>query len=761
MNQKKPLGFKNLILLIIAFIIGLSALITSNALYTSYSDKLDYQIRNEESRSLIGEYIINQINSIEAEFYRIALSKDPVLTGVITDSIKSELSDIKEAFYILRNGGLLTYSYTLNLAQEEVVNESISYNPLSSEKFLIEEIDLEPKIIDLEKKIDQLEELIIQYNYAFELNEVQKIEQIEKELDLFFKKAPSLFIRMKENANRLMYEGNEKVELHRQSIVEQKKLYITLQTIISLVMLFLISVFGYLTWRQISKSNKKLVELAIESQEANKAKTVFLANMSHEIRTPMNSIIGFSELLNENKLDDKSKEYSQIIYNNAKSLLEIINDILDLSKIESNKLELSTDEYDIRLLQEQVVSMFMLAAKEKTINLSYSIDDDVPEILAFDFTRLRQVLVNLLSNAIKFTQIKGSVSFDIKLIKKQQQSVILDFSIRDNGIGIDEQTKEILFQPFTQADSSITRKYGGTGLGLAISYKILEAMGSSLLLDSILNKGSRFHFELNLPIAISDANEKNNVIIDQKIDLNTKNGFNVLVAEDNPTNSMLMKIMLETLGYECVCAQNGLEAFDLFKVHENISLILMDINMPIMDGITSTIEIRKFINENDLIYVPIIALTANAMKGESERIKGLGFDDYITKPIEINKLKLVLESYLINFKITEFIYNKQNILTKMQVDSSTLDMLMDNFFFNLEGDLEKINFAAENNDLEKLENYIHYLLGSCKNLYLDCAVGILLELELELKNGLIRFDLINKLYICFEKIKEYFDLETL
>lgn len=379
-----------------------------------------------------------------------------------------------------------------------------------------------------------------------------------------------------------------------------------------------------------------------KAEIAEKAKSTFLANMSHEIRTPLNSIIGFSNILCEADLNEINLKHSKIISRSATSLLEIINDVLDISKIESGKLELVEDSFSLSEFIKNIVDLFSIRASEKNINFEYCLDERVPNYIFGDETRLRQVIFNLLSNAIKFTKSSGKVHFCINLIEQSKDLVKINFKIEDTGIGISADNIEKIFKPFSQADDRISRDYGGTGLGLTICSDIIKLMNSRIKVDSTLGKGSSFYFDLEFKIDNSEIK----LIEDKHLDVLVQNSnpMHILVAEDNTNNILLIEILLENLNASFVITQNGEEAFEEFK-KSNFDLILMDVNMPIMDGLTATKLIKAYEKENNLKNTPIVALTANSIVGDREKYLANGMDDYLSKPIIFDDLKQILHKY--------------------------------------------------------------------------------------------------------------------
>jgi len=371
-------------------------------------------------------------------------------------------------------------------------------------------------------------------------------------------------------------------------------------------------------------NEKQLKQNIDEIQKLSQIKSEFLANMSHEIRTPLNAILGFIKVMKDED-DGKFSKYLNIIDSSSQTLLTIINDILDISKIEAGKMNI---EY-INFHSDEIyntLELFEEKAHEK--NIDYKIKFiNIPEFLYSDVHRLKQIISNLISNAIKFTPENKKVEIKIEYANKK-----LFVEVKDEGIGIPKDRIETIFNAFSQADNSTTRKYGGTGLGLTISHKLVEMLGGELKVESQLEKGSRFYFEIPMKIGIDTGNRIEND--NNKINSNIK----ILVAEDNTANQMFMKVILKKLNLDFDIANHGKEAVELVKKNK-YDLVLMDINMPIMSGVEATLEIRKFSN------IPIIALTASALDGDKERFIEAGMNDYLSKPLNIHKLKQILEKY--------------------------------------------------------------------------------------------------------------------
>jgi signal transduction histidine kinase/CheY-like chemotaxis protein len=380
---------------------------------------------------------------------------------------------------------------------------------------------------------------------------------------------------------------------------------------------------------------KKLEEKVIDADSANRAKSEFLSVMSHEIRTPLNAIIGFVKILKENENDDKKKKYLNVIDQSSNILINVINDILDISKIEANKLTLEKTMFQPKEEFSTLSMLFEKSAEEKGVKLVNSISDGLPRCIESDILRLKQVISNLLSNAIKFTPRDGEVALIISFDTKKE---LLKIEVKDSGIGIADKDIAKVTDSFTQADSSTARKYGGSGLGLSIVTAILKLFGSELIIKSELEKGSSFSFSLKIDVIdIPEGMEES----ENSEDLNFE-GKKVLVAEDNKTNQMLVEILLDDMNLEIVMANDGVEAVNSIK-ECCFDIVLMDINMPNKNGVTAMQEIKMYEVDREIKHVPIVALTANAVSGDREKYMKLGFDDYLAKPIDVSLLEKVLE----------------------------------------------------------------------------------------------------------------------
>jgi signal transduction histidine kinase/ActR/RegA family two-component response regulator len=385
------------------------------------------------------------------------------------------------------------------------------------------------------------------------------------------------------------------------------------------------------------------------AEAANAAKSQFLANMSHEIRTPMNGVIGMTELILAAGLPEKQRKYAESAYASAESLLGIINDILDFSKIEAGRLELEDVPFNLRDRVRETVEMFREKTRRKGLVLSTVFEAGIPERVQGDPTRLRQILVNLVGNAVKFTE-KGEVSVHVSWMERDEGSLVLCFKVRDTGIGIPAESRERIFESFSQADGSMTRKFGGTGLGLTIAKQLVELMGGGISVESTPGRGSVFRFTVHV-VGVPDGGEAGERMPEGRDDADAvpegrDSGCRavVLVAEDNRVNQEVCREMLEYLQCRVHLVSNGRDAVE--EVTRNrYDLVFMDYQMPEMDGVEAT----RLIRNRELTrsaHTTIIALTARAMAGDREQCLAEGMDDYLSKPFTIERLREVMERWL-------------------------------------------------------------------------------------------------------------------
>ena len=489
--------------------------------------------------------------------------------------------------------------------------------------------------------------------------------------------------------------------------------------------------------------NEELKKAKDVAENISKQKSEFLANMSHEIRTPMNSVIGFTEILEKEITNPVHKEYLNSIKKGGNALLRIINDILDLSKIEAGKLEIRNESLNPTNLFLEIESIFHSKIISKNISFIVDIDKTIPKYIIIDGVRIRQVLFNLIGNAIKFTQ-KGHVKLKVENVYKDniKSKIDLIFSVEDTGIGIDEKNLETIFNAFEQQENHDVAKYGGTGLGLAICTKLIKMMNGEIKVESQKNKGSTFTVIFrDIPVSsmedevVSSKLKASNIMFEKAV---------ILVVDDVLENRKLVQASLKDYDIDLIMAENGKEAIELLK-NVNVNLILMDLRMPVMDGYEAATILK---NDERLKNIPLIALTASVMGKDLEKVSKYGFDGYLRKPVILDDLIEELAKYLkyqsLNNDIKEEKNNKIIDLEKLKVVINKLEKEFKQEWLNIKdgGDFSlieefaiKLNELALNEEIYLLENYSKELIKNVESFDIE-KVDYLMNTYLELIENL-------------------------
>jgi two-component system sensor histidine kinase/response regulator len=378
--------------------------------------------------------------------------------------------------------------------------------------------------------------------------------------------------------------------------------------------------------------------------DASRAKSDFLANMSHEIRTPLNGVIGALELLRATALSAAQTGYAQIAKTSADTLLAQLNDILDFSKIEAGKLELSPTDFSLRKLIDHTADVIGPRLRKKNLTFLVNIDPATPPYLYGDADRLRQILLNLLGNAVKFTA-AGTISVNVDVIDRGSDNATLKIAVADTGVGIPADRLDRLFHSFSQVDASTTRRYGGTGLGLAIAQQLVRLMGGSIGVTSVEGEGTTFYFTVNLPISVAPAEETPAPTPAPMLVATPTEGGHILVADDNEINQLVAEHLLQNAGFTCDLVSDGQAAVDAVQV-KHYDAVLMDCQMPRCDGYAATGMIREWETLTGRPPLPILALTASAIKGDREKCIDAGMDDYLTKPLDATLMVATIRKYM-------------------------------------------------------------------------------------------------------------------
>ena len=483
---------------------------------------------------------------------------------------------------------------------------------------------------------------------------------------------------------------------------------------------------------------RELIQIDLEdaklaADEANKYKSDFMARMSHEIRTPLNAITGMAYLLKDTKLTSIQRMYTDRITMASSTMLNIINDILDFSKIEAGKTELEVTSFSMDEIIQNVVNIVSYKIEEQRIEFKLSKDPELPNWFFGDPKRIEQILLNVLNNAVKFTDL-GFVSLGIQVIEKENEKYHISFIIRDSGIGMNEKQLKNLFEPFTQADVSINRRFGGSGLGLSIVKSLVELMGGRIQVFSSLNEGTRFMIYISLTM----DTEKENVIRDRMaisirpeekeeiIQTNLDKNHSVLVVEDNKTNQVITESLLQKAGLTSIFANNGKAAIDIYKKHKNkIDLILMDLHMPLMNGYQAAQEIRKISDS-----VPIVAMTADVIEGVKVKCEESGIYHYISKPFDpeyfIQTIRSIVNSHTLDIPAG---------LRNMCDDMETYRQILEEYFKENKDTTYKLIQAVSKKRYAEAAQIVHKVKSSSGSIGATEFYNLSIEFQSVLEGG--------------------------
>ena len=758
-EQPEEIAASRFFWLIGVFLTGLLLVVGLKAFFSHLQDELGVRSGNERARLFIGEEIVRSIQAIEKDVYHMTWLTGDAAQARAEQAIRDHVAKLEHDLGVLKDGGSVKRVIELNLEGRDQMLSEAHYTPASqAQGYVMELIEIAPLLGQIDEKSHELRQLLGQRRVLRDKQDISGFFAQEQRIALFLKHLPPYFLRLNENANRLFFESSEHLKKLEVQLAQERLHYRLVENLLVVLVIVLATASGWLFAQQIRGSNRRLRLAWVamraakeEAERASRAKSDFVSRMSHELRTPMNAILGFAQLLESEALKPEQRDFVGEINRAGVHLLELINQVLDLAKIEAGSMTLENIPFDLMKTVDEVATLVAERARAQGLSLRFFASPDLPTRVMGDPTRLRQVLINLIGNAVKFTHEGG---IELRVVAKDER---IEFSVQDSGIGMDAATLDRLFQPFAQADESITRKYGGSGLGLMISRDLVRAMGGDIEVASIPEQGSHFAFSLParpaasapprprplagyramvvcneehtievlsahlaalgasvvvacglepLRQALADAPRQPWVFIGQGDALAHLEGLrhgagtdirllltgakelaadavltepytysrlleivqgvqqrqsaavpagaavppaaltgHVLLVEDNRINQMVAGRMLAKFGLSHDTVDNGREALEKISKYR-YDLVLMDMQMPEMDGIEATRALRAGETESGGPRIPIIAMTANALSEDRDACLAAGMDDHIAKPVEIGKLAAVLRAWL-------------------------------------------------------------------------------------------------------------------
>ena len=647
--QTSPLIAKNrrLSVLLLGFFLACFLSIAAiGVVFEELSEVLAKQLNDQRIRLSVSEQIASNIVKIESSLFQMTSAGNSA-------GYRRSLAQAAEAtdlldhhIHVLQNGGQVRRILNVNVLGIEQFENTVSYKPNPKiDGATIEVIELLPFVDRIRTKSQTLVTLLERRDQCIDARSPCAEESMAA-VRSYYKELSPFFYRLTENTNRQLMEGLIRLdELQKALQDKESKLKSLHITAILLVIIFGTALSIYFL-RRINAAQTQAEIARDKAEEASLAKTRFLATMSHEIRTPMNGILGMVQILEDGELTPtQRRDNLRVIRNSGNTLMQLLNDILDLAKIEAGKMRLRIVPTSPSQLVSETTALFMDMARAKGVDISTSSGVASPFRYSMDGDRVRQMIGNLVSNAIKFTE-SGEVRVHVSMVTESGMPNMLEFSVEDTGVGILAENQDSLFKRFTQLDDSSTRRYDGSGLGLFIVHQFAQMMGGAVGFESTMGKGSRFWFRI-LATEVTVANLVSSTEVRTSVET-FKNSLvgHVLIAEDNPTSRVILKTMLNRMGLTTRLVEDGQAAFEVYTSSEEFDGVLMDISMPRMNGLESTRLIRDWERNNEQPRCPIIAITANAYSEDRDACLDAGMDDFIVKPIMVERLAASLTKYL-------------------------------------------------------------------------------------------------------------------
>lgn len=639
------------VFLLVMFLVGFLSIVVISIVFQKMIDHLDEHRTNEHARMFVGEQIVITILEAERLFYRLSTSSGTPSQQLILRDISRSADQLDEYLSVIEHGGIAKQRLQLNLFGNDEMLREVEYSKEKQHSSVeISVIEIAPHVDRIRQRAKDVEVLLLRRDRCLEEG-LPCFKEAHGDVTLFYKELPSFFLRLSENANRQFYETHQHLrQLDSELATQQTNLRRTQFFLVVGVILSAMGI-GLKFTRRINSTQLELEVAKDQAEAANLAKSSFLAVMSHEIRTPMNGILGMAQVLDSREmLDQERKECIRILISSGKTLLRLLNDILDISKVEAGKLKLECTEMSARQLVAETTDLFAEQAQAKNLRVVIDIDIKQERRYLGDPMRVRQMLSNLLSNALKFTE-RGEIRVAVSELEVGSSGALLEFSVKDTGPGIPHDQQGSLFENFSQADSSITRKYGGTGLGLAIVRNLARVMNGEAGVTSVVGEGARFWFTIQVPV-VSERPESLALKAEAATTVQPSGNAqerlqgDVLVVEDNAINRKVQETLLQKLGLKVQIAVDGREAVDRIIDGQSFDLVMMDMQMPRMDGLEATRIIRKWEAAQQRARIPIIATTANAYDDDYRNCLLSGMDDFVAKPIILNDLYRVLSRWL-------------------------------------------------------------------------------------------------------------------